>query len=43
MLGLDDPIQDALCCGWCGDASDTDICATCQQRYEEDQDDADLA
>ena len=39
MLGLDLPTQDWPCCGWCGEASDTDICATCQQRYEEEHPD----
>lgn len=23
-------------CAWCGEASETDICATCQRRYEEE-------
>ena len=31
--------EDEVWCDWCGEPSDTDICATCQQRYEEDRDD----
>lgn len=36
MLGLDLPTQDWPCCDWCGEPSDSDICAACQQRYEEE-------
>ena len=35
LLGLDLPTQYELCCGWCGEASDTDICDHCHQRYEQ--------
>lgn len=28
-------------CDWCGEPSDTDICATCRRRYEEEEGDAD--
>jgi hypothetical protein len=23
-------------CAWCGEPSDTDICARCQERYEQE-------
>ena len=39
MLDLDIPTHDDSWCDWCGEASDTDICASCQQRYEQEHPD----
>lgn len=39
LLGLDIPTQDDLCCGWCGMPSATDICSSCQCRYEQEHPD----
>lgn len=35
MVGLDIPTQDDQCCDWCGEASETEVCAACEQRYAE--------
>ena len=38
MLGCDIPTHDDRCCDWCGEPSETDICPTCQRRYEDEAD-----